>query len=77
MKTIHAVYANGVFRPKEKVGLPEQCEVAFAPKVIRRSMNGKRAVKNGNPMQDIYKILSRRYDTGRSDIARRHNEHQP
>ncbi len=26
-KTIHAVYENGVFRPTEKVDLPDRCEV--------------------------------------------------
>lgn len=25
--TIHAVYENGVFRPMEKVALPDRCEV--------------------------------------------------
>jgi len=27
MKTIHAIFENGVFRPIEPVSLPDQCEV--------------------------------------------------
>ena len=34
MKTIHAVFENGVFRPTERVNLPEKCEVEFEPRVI-------------------------------------------
>jgi predicted DNA-binding antitoxin AbrB/MazE fold protein len=26
MKTIHAIYEDGVFRPTEAVGLPDRCE---------------------------------------------------
>ena len=29
MKTIRAVYEDGVFRPQERVELPERCEVEF------------------------------------------------
>jgi len=28
-------------------------------------------------MTEIYAILSRRFDTGETDVAARHNEHQP
>jgi predicted DNA-binding antitoxin AbrB/MazE fold protein len=34
MKTIHAVFENGVFRPIEPVDLPEQTTVAFEPRVL-------------------------------------------
>ena len=34
MKTIHAIYGNGVFRPLEPVGLPEQTPVEFEPRVL-------------------------------------------
>ncbi|MFO0847117.1 MAG: antitoxin family protein [Gemmataceae bacterium] len=32
--TIHAVYENGVFRPKGPVALPEAAEVAFEPRLV-------------------------------------------
>ena len=71
MKTIHAIYEEGVFRPLEKVELPERTEVEFEPKVV-----GLDAPKPGS-MDAIYEIMSRRFKTGEHDIAERHNEHQP
>ena len=32
--TIHAVFENGVFRPKGPVALPESAEVAFEPRLV-------------------------------------------
>ena len=71
MKTIHAIYEEGVFRPLEKVELPERTEVEFEPKVV-----GAGSVKPGS-MDAIYEIMSHRFNTGEHDIAERHNEHQP
>ena len=71
MKTIHAVYQEGVFRPLEKVELPEQTEVEFAPKVV-----GNGRPKYGS-MKGIIEVMSRRFHSGEHDIAERHNEHQP
>jgi predicted DNA-binding antitoxin AbrB/MazE fold protein len=71
MKTIHAVFERGVFRPLEAVGLPECPEVEFEPKVL--SQGG-----SANPdMTGILEVLSERYESGCSDLAARHNEHQP
>ena len=71
MKTIHAIYEEGVFRPLEKVELPEQTEVEFEPKIV-----GKSQSKPGS-MDAIYEIMSLRFNTGEHDVAERHNEHQP
>ena len=71
MKTIHAVFENGVFRPTEQVELPEHAEVEFEPRIV----NGEKPTTEG--LRKIYEILSRSYDTGDPDIASRHNEHQP
>lgn len=71
MKTIHAVYEQGVFRPLEAVELPERTEVEFEPKVI-----GEKKSKAGG-MDEIYEIMSERYHSGEHDVAARHNEHQP
>ena len=71
MKTVHAIYENGVFRPKEKVHLPEQCEVEFEP----RPVNG--TAKQAAALEQVDKVLARRHDTGIRDLAARHNEHQP
>ncbi|MBI3829001.1 MAG: antitoxin family protein [Planctomycetes bacterium] len=74
MKTIRAIYEHGVFRPLTKVDLPEGCEVAFVPRMVRRA-KPKRVSKNA--MKKIYETLSRSSATGKSDIARRHDKHQP
>jgi predicted DNA-binding antitoxin AbrB/MazE fold protein len=71
MKTVHAVYEQGVFRPLQGVELPEHTEVEFEPKVVSR----RRA--HANARKEIYSILSERYETGVTDLAARHNEHQP
>ena len=34
MPVIHAVYENGVFKPREPVALPDACEVEFEPRVV-------------------------------------------
>lgn len=71
MKTIHAIYEHGVFRPREAVELPERTQVEFEPKIV-----GEEKPANGS-MDEIYEVLSRRFNSGEHDIAARHNEHQP
>jgi predicted DNA-binding antitoxin AbrB/MazE fold protein len=36
-KTIHAIYANGVFRPTEPVNFPEETLVEFEPRVLTKA----------------------------------------
>lgn len=71
MKTIHAVYEQGVFKPTERVELPEHCEVEFEPRPV-----GGNAT-NGTAPADVFAVLSERYESGETDVAARHNEHQP
>ena len=70
MRTVHAVYENGVFRPLDEVELAERTEVEFEPRPIQAGSS------NGH-LDAIYTILSERYETGEHDVAARHNEHQP
>lgn len=80
MKAISAVYQDGVFRPVGPVDLPEGCEVTVEPKV-----EGPAQPQPSDPqfahleprLARIYAILSERYDSGQTDLAERHNEHQP
>ena len=67
---IHAIYENGVFRPTEPVELPEASHVMFEPKLVG---SGHAATS----LDDVYKLLSRRFNSGQHDVAARHNEHQP
>jgi predicted DNA-binding antitoxin AbrB/MazE fold protein len=71
MKTIHAVYEHGVFRPLEAVELPDRTEVEFEPRPVQMNAEGDENLAR------IYKILSERYQTGDSEAAERHDEHQP
>lgn len=70
LKTIHAVFENGVFRPTQPVDLPEPCEVEFEPRVVRNEPERP-------SLDDVYAILGRRFKSGEHDVAERHNEHQP
>ena len=76
MKTVHAIYEKGVFRPKERVDLPERCEVEFEPKVVN-GVKRPPAAQRKAAMREIFKLLSKSYKTGVRDLAARHNEHQP
>ena len=71
MKTIHAVYEHGVFRPLEKVELAERTQVEFEPRPVPTDGNGE------NNLAAIYAVLSERFQSGESDAAARHDEHQP
>jgi len=71
MKTIHAVYESGVFRPLDSVELPERTEVEFEPRPV-----GKKTDRNGD-LDGIYAILGESYQSGETDVAARHDEHQP
>lgn len=80
MKAIHAVYENGVFRPTEPVDLPDGCEVTFEPKVEAAGQprpTDPQFAHLSPGQARIYAILSERYDSGQTDLAERHNEHQP
>lgn len=70
MGTIEAIFEGGVFRPIDPVVLPEKCRVQL------RIVNGAPA-EGDDDMEAIYEILDRRHSTGISDLAARHNEHQP
>jgi predicted DNA-binding antitoxin AbrB/MazE fold protein len=64
MPEIEAVYESGVFRPLTPVDLPDQTRVRVS-------------LPAANPRQAVRDILARRYDSGVSDTAARHDEHQP
>ena len=71
--TIQAIFENGVFRPVDPVNLPENTPVEFEPRVISEA--GQSSVDEG--LARIYDVLGRRYRSGHTDTAARHNEHQP
>lgn len=70
MKSVHAIYERGVFRPLDVVDLPDRCHVEFEPRLIETEA----AVPS---LDDVYAVLNKRFESGESDVAARHNEHQP
>ncbi len=70
MKTIHAIYEQGVFRPREAVELPERTEVEFEPKIVG---NGP---SDTGDMRGIIEVMSHSYPTGDRELSARHDEHQ-
>jgi predicted DNA-binding antitoxin AbrB/MazE fold protein len=71
MDAFEAIFEGGVFRPIEPVMLPDKSRVKLELCVE----NGTRPTDDG--LDAIYEILDRRYTTGITDLAARHNEHQP
>ena len=67
---IRAIYEHGVFRPINPVSLPESTEVTILPP------SGLTPVLGCNS-DELYAILSERYNSGDREGAARHNEHQP
>jgi predicted DNA-binding antitoxin AbrB/MazE fold protein len=74
MKTIHAIYENGVFRPTEPVELPNGSRVTVQPESPEVTSP---TVPDDDGLDPIYEVLSRRHRSGHRDTAERHNEHQP
>jgi len=79
MKTIQAVFENGVFRPTIPVELPENCQVEFEPRLVGQDVAEEieRLGQTDSHLAAVYEILSRRHNSGHHDTAERHNEHQP
>jgi predicted DNA-binding antitoxin AbrB/MazE fold protein len=71
MSTIHAIFEDGVFRPREPVELPEGSEVEFEPRIVPPGDSENDALAR------VYELLGRRFESGEHDVAARHNEHQP
>ena len=69
MPAIEAVFENGVFRPLAPVDLRE------GSRVFVRLVSEELAIDELLPT--VHEILSRRYRSGQTDTAARHNEHQP
>jgi predicted DNA-binding antitoxin AbrB/MazE fold protein len=69
--TVHAIFENGVFRPLEAVNLPEKARVVFDPMVVEP------AAEDRANQEKIFAILRTSFPSGETDVAERHDEHQP
>jgi predicted DNA-binding antitoxin AbrB/MazE fold protein len=80
METIRAVFEDGVFRPLVPVQLPEHAQFEFEPRAVvtvENESNSPKGQFSNEGLDKIYEILNRRYSSGFTDTAARHNEHQP
>jgi predicted DNA-binding antitoxin AbrB/MazE fold protein len=80
METIRAVFEDGVFRPLVPVQLPEHAQFEFEPRAVATTENDSAAqvpAWSEEGLRKVYEILDRRYNSGFTDTAERHNEHQP
>jgi predicted DNA-binding antitoxin AbrB/MazE fold protein len=80
MNPIPVIYENGVFRPTIPVVLPEG---TTGEAVVTNGADGPPDGNRGPKTNDaasldrIYKLLEQGAETGITDLAARHNEHQP
>jgi predicted DNA-binding antitoxin AbrB/MazE fold protein len=71
---VHAVFENGVFRPIEPITLPESTSVEIEVRISEET-EPQPAMSEG--LARVYSILGERHNSGHTDTAARHNEHQP
>ncbi|MBI5154175.1 antitoxin family protein [Candidatus Poribacteria bacterium] len=68
MKTILAVYEDGVFKPLDPVELPKHSRVRVEPEGAGNILGEE---------TEMYRLLGLRYNSGDSTGAERHNELMP
>jgi len=83
METIRGIVDHDVIRLVTPLALPEGCEIEFEPRLVVVASTPENTSLT-EPLQfseeglrQVYAILSERYDSGFTDTAARHNEHQP
>jgi hypothetical protein len=72
MQSFQGIYQQGVVRFSAAVPLAEGAEVTVVPKASPQPLEC-----SPEALRDVYAILSERYDSGHTDTAARHNDHQP
>ncbi len=71
-KTVHGKVHGKTIELEEELGVPEGQEVELE---VRMPAPSPRPMSEG--LAEVYAILGERYNSGHSDTAERHNEHQP
>jgi len=73
-KTVHGRVHGRTIELDEDLGVAEGQEVEIEVKVLGPAEARPPMTKG---LAKIYEILGERYDSGYTDLAERHNEHQP
>jgi len=74
-RTIHGRLHGRTIELDEDLGIPDGQEVEVQIQIIPPTAT--QTPEMSEAQAKIYEILGERYDSGRSDLAERHNEHQP
>ena len=69
METVRGIVDHDNIRLITPLSLPQGAEIEFEPRVVRKA--------DKSPPLELYKLLDHRFHSGQSDLAERHNEHQP
>ncbi len=59
----------------ENLGVPDGQEVEVQVKTLPPALPSQARMSEG--LANLYAVLGERYDSGHTDTAERHNEHQP
>ena len=73
-KTIHGTVHGKTIELDEDLGVAEGQEVEVQVKLIQPANLAQSTMSDG--LAKIYEILGERYDSGHTDTAKRHDEHQ-
>lgn len=74
-RTLHGRVHGRTIEFDEDIDVPEGQAVEVQVKIAPPAKPGHAAMSEG--LAKIYAILGERYDSGYTDTAERHNEHQP
>jgi hypothetical protein len=75
VKTLHGKVHGNVIEIDEEIGIADDQEVEVQVKVIQSPQPSLPVMSKG--LSEVYAILGERFESGHSDTAARHNEHQP
>ena len=74
-KTLHGKVHGKTIELDEDLGVAEGQEVEVQVKIVQCATPPRPPMTDG--LAKIYAILRERFDSGHSDTAERHSEHQP
>jgi hypothetical protein len=75
VRTLHGKVHGRTIEVEEDIGMAEGQEVEVQVTIVESSKPNLPAISPG--LAEIYAILGERYQSGHTDTAERHNEHQP
>jgi len=74
-RTLHGKVRGKTIEFDEDLGVVDGQEVEVQVKVVQTTKTPQPPISEG--LAEIYAILGERYNSGHTDTAERHNEHQP